>query len=113
MILILSDKFDVSTHYVIDWLSYLKIPFICINEMCDVSVEELSIIDSHFDFILAIKYPAKEDIVLLHSNNIDAYWYRRGFLRLSNKDLENVDIDVSVLNAINLFTWEEKEKIIP
>ena len=82
MLLIMSDEKDVSTHYVINWLLHLKIPYFRINDTCSIHVDYLITKNGKFDFKLSIATPYSTDLFLIYANDIKAYWYRRGSFEL-------------------------------
>jgi ATP-GRASP peptide maturase of grasp-with-spasm system len=72
MILISSSENDESTNHVIRWLYYYNKKFIRVNESTKINFEKITLAEA----ILIICDSHKE--VVLNSNNISSYWYRRG-----------------------------------
>ncbi|WP_126652699.1 grasp-with-spasm system ATP-grasp peptide maturase [Chryseobacterium aureum] len=69
MILIISDEYDISTAYVIDWLNYFQVEWLRINDSDDC---ELTVIDSKTFITL------KQGTIDI--DKVEAVWYRRGFI---------------------------------
>jgi len=81
MILILSNNFDPSTSDVINWLDYQDVKWFRINETDKISLINIEIGNSD-DSNVAILVNDEQRIDL---RNVDAYWYRRGYLAKSEK----------------------------
>ena len=86
MILILSEKGDLSTNDIINWLCYFNYPFVRINKDEPDKVE-----------LFVESYPDSYDFYFkvgnkkFSLNQIQAYWYRRGGLpkcRISNEAIQ-------------------------
>ncbi|MFZ4931455.1 grasp-with-spasm system ATP-grasp peptide maturase [Chryseobacterium sp. Mn2064] len=73
MILIISDEHDMSTNIVIDWLDSFQINWIRIN---DTDECEMSVVDS--------KTWIKLTNITVDVDDIQAVWYRRGFISIGN-----------------------------
>lgn len=94
MVLILSNRFDVSTTTVIEWLDINKINWFRINEE-----DVINIFFTGED----IKFECNNRTVFL--SDIKSYWYRRGGFKLGN-------IKLSKIKQFNNFQNYETEKII-
>lgn len=73
MLLILSEKGDLSTNDVIDWLVYFNVPFIRLNSDESNGIE-LSVENNQSGIICTIK----TDNHYFSLHEITAFWYRRG-----------------------------------
>lgn len=86
MLLILSEKGDLSTNDVIDWLYHLKVPFIRLNSD---ETEGVSINAENFSDGLSCKIVTKNHTFYL--NEIIGYWYRRGGLPFFKIPVKSID----------------------
>ena len=80
MILILSEKGDIATNRVIDWLRFYKVAYFRLNLESKKEIVELSI-NNHGQNVLKI---IVDDTELVDLSNIKSCWYRRGDVKLSN-----------------------------
>jgi ATP-GRASP peptide maturase of grasp-with-spasm system len=116
MLLILSDENDFSTQQVINWLLYNQTPYLRVNRTSGVSLESLSLQDSVTEFSLELSesyLPMQSRSV--HSSELSAYWYRRGYLNLKHEQLkcsaEDDEMDCLLKNGINSHLSRENSKV--
>ncbi len=76
MILILSEANDDSTTQVIDWIDFLGEKFLRINSSDEVRLNSLAVGNTNFASLEILD-------TIYSTQQIDAYWYRRGELNLS------------------------------
>jgi ATP-GRASP peptide maturase of grasp-with-spasm system len=103
MILIQTQEFDSSTDKVIDWIDYNGFNFIRINENTELN---LSFISQDFcnDSFFILEKERKE----INSNEIKAYWYRRGYL--NNKQQYIIDCEIkNYKRTVNKYLIRENE----
>lgn len=74
MVIIASSTFDQSTNEVIDWLRYLNIDYIRINQETEIEINKIELSNNSFFYSFNI------DKKTVNSNLINGYWYRRGGL---------------------------------
>jgi ATP-GRASP peptide maturase of grasp-with-spasm system len=86
MLLILSEKGDLSTNDVIDWLIHLNVPFIRLNN--DESDGVQLLVESSESGISCIVRTSKQTIKL---SEITAFWYRRGGIPQFKIPAESID----------------------
>ena len=119
MILIISEKNDLSTNQVIDWLIFFKKEFVRIN------AEDSINLDFNGNDV-EIKFSSNK----IKLSEITSYWYRRGFLNYQNNFLTKIPqfdfilkeevnnflnyihYKLSKLKHINSFTNEDMNKLI-
>lgn len=77
MILLMSEYGDNSTVYVSQWLVYWGVPFVRIDAEETYYLEELSLNNIDFDFVVSNR---KGKVIRM--SEIKAVWYRRGDLNL-------------------------------
>lgn len=103
MVLIMSEKSDVSTVHIIEWLAYWNIPFLRLDE------------DEWFNLEIATLNNESEPEFKLYNKNkqfylseIKAFWYRRGQLNI----LPFIDKAIVNHKQINdrISTYLEKEQ---
>ena len=82
MIFILSEETDLSTNNVIKWLKFYNKNAVRINDIDTIALEECNISSKNKSFNLIISTKNSEDIIRVDSDEIMAYWYRRGDVRL-------------------------------
>lgn len=81
MVLILSDNFDPSTTDVINWLNYLKVKWIRINENDRIKLLSVEISDKeNCNVVILVNNHQK-----IQLKEIKSYWYRRGHLSASDE----------------------------
>jgi ATP-GRASP peptide maturase of grasp-with-spasm system len=76
MILINSSHTDDSTNKIIDWLVYLKKPFIRINDSDLIEINSIDFEDGRLNILLSIGE------ISLRLDTISCYFYRRGYLNV-------------------------------
>ena len=110
----MSDENDASTHQVIDWLLYLKIPYFRINETCSVYVDYLTTKNEKMDFKITITSPYFATSFSIYANEIKGYWYRRGFFILQMPKIPEVNLTElsSIEENFNKYIVEENMKIV-
>ena len=107
-VLIVSDENDGTTNEVIEWLLYLKTPFIRINYTDEVEVVKIEI----NKFIIQVRNK------LIDSDNIKSYWFRTGNIKLSHKwasrknsSVEN-GLNARICNAVKIHEKYELADIV-
>lgn len=102
MILILSQEFEPSTDYVLDWLDFYDINYFRVNGNDKIQIIEYQLNNSGVDFILKINGK------LIQLKDISAYWYRRGYINLEdyNEKLSNLNN-----NSLTFYLSEELVKL--
>jgi ATP-GRASP peptide maturase of grasp-with-spasm system len=85
MLLILSEEFDVTTNEVIDWLEYFKIPFIRVNNTSLITIEHIEINNNSISWNLTISEKFNNKLTKVNSEQIKAFWYRRGEFLINNE----------------------------
>jgi len=110
----MSDEHDVSTHRVINWLTYLKVPYYRINNTSSVRIDYLTTKNGKIDFKISITSPYSTTPYILYANDIKGYWYRRGSfelekIRIQEVKSENMNI---VKEKFNKYLDEENKKIV-
>lgn len=98
MILVISKENDQSTDLVVNWLKYFKQKVVRLN-----AGDALKIHSIRFEPKISIKFSVK-DGVILDSNEIKGYWYRRGekssFLEPYNISLKNINLKKHIISYI-------------
>jgi len=114
MLVILSDDEDASTHYVIDWLLHLKIQYYRINDTSSVSIEYIVDKSNNIEFILNVKNSHSKNYISISTDEIYAFWYRRGCINLNQPIITNSSSDEFdiVKERINKYMDEENSKIV-
>jgi ATP-GRASP peptide maturase of grasp-with-spasm system len=110
----MSDKHDVSTHRVINWLIYLKIPYYRINDTSSVCVDYLATKNGKFDFKLSVASPYSATPFLIFADDVKAYWYRRGSFELEKiriQELKSKNMSI-VKEKFNKYLDDENKKIV-
>ncbi|MBX2906953.1 MAG: grasp-with-spasm system ATP-grasp peptide maturase [Taibaiella sp.] len=103
MILILSERNDNTTNKVVEWLRYYKAKYIRLNledrvELVGISIDR---------FIINLNN------VIINSDDIEAYWYRRGDISIKTPDLSNIEpIYENFLHSVNQFHVQELNTMI-
>lgn len=104
-VLISSISDDKSTSDVIEWLNFYNVPFIRINEQDEIILSEYYFNNDNLHFELIIKNRKK----IIKSNEIIAYWYRRGDISgqvTIKKSINNFDKKIiDLLNYENSFLF--------
>lgn len=77
MLLILSQKNDITTFRVIRWLTKYNIPFVNVTDDDELTDLEIRIANNDFHVLLSFEKKA------INLSTIDRFWYRRGNLILS------------------------------
>lgn len=98
MILIISESSDLSTSKVINWLHYLKVPFLRINDSGHITLEMLEIDDKGVDFKINVTSRFYNETIKY--SDINGVWYRRG--TISFKPLENITWESKSITNIDL-----------
>jgi len=93
MVLIISDNQDSSTNEVLKWLDYYNIKWIRINEDDDIKFHALEYLHNKIEKFIIESNNRFIDLV-----DIDAYWYRRGWL---NTGIQQSPVRVSENPKIN------------
>lgn len=110
MILIVTEKTDISTSQVIDWLKYYNIPFFRINETDKISVEKISIPNNRSKTSnigeVSIKVNNKK---IINLSKIKGYWYRRGRLMHKYRPFNEDDY---LGSRFNPFFKKEQDDVI-
>ncbi len=107
MIYIFSEKDDITTNEVIDWLSYYQYPFIRINDEDTEAVEQL------FTRLASVSLSIQNDKKLSVLDAQLAFWFRRPspllMQQLANREIPQADIlfptfkkDSDMLSALQL-----------
>jgi len=103
MILILSDKNDLSTCEVISWIDKRGGDYLVVTEQDVIHLTEVDE-DGHFTFIV------KERIV--RSRQISGYWYRRGRLILKNNNLSSFEESLGIRKLLESSLRVEMGRIV-
>ncbi|WP_394758302.1 grasp-with-spasm system ATP-grasp peptide maturase [Flavobacterium sp.] len=93
MVLIISDKDDLSTHEVIDWLRYYKIPFLRISKEDNIIFNKIFLGNNETD----IDFYINQNLYKL--TDFKAFWYRRGHYNFFLKELEGNTSIIKQANA--------------
>lgn len=122
MVLIVSESYDQSTNDVIEWLRLYKYQYVRINEndvirIHNISINSLSVPNITFSI---------NSMHLIDTNQISAYWFRRGFLNffkannvllefqdktIENKIKANLRSEFDRIGEMFQFVIETKNKI--
>jgi len=98
MILILSNEDEFTTDEVIEWLLYLRKPFLRISANDTIEIMEISLKNKVIDFILKINGSS-----IIKFSEISSFWYRRSFININFTKLESNEIN----NQVNEFLQNE------
>ncbi len=108
IILIISQRFDVSTVYVIDWLLLAKTKFIRIDDFSEISINKLLIDNTGYvNGEIGFKNIGFKKFTSIQFENIMSLWYRRG-------DLKHSFIKFKQLKNINFLDaeWKRIKKVL-
>jgi hypothetical protein len=108
MLLILSDEKDISTIHIIEWLLHWNMPFFRINREDRVEVQKVLLGDDGEANVTLIKN--QKDCINL--NEIKAYWYRRGQIRLYCPVKLSKTIDRPIRDSIFRYAYKELDSIV-
>lgn len=86
MIIIFSDKSDQSTNSVIDWLIFLNVPFLRVNERDIFFINEIVLSNKENRFVFKINNQGKEYDLF----RFTSAWYRRGRVNLFTDKIKYV-----------------------
>lgn len=108
--LILSNRYDISTDHVVEWLEYYNSSFIRINE--DDEIRNISIEITDLQETVKIEYDSFE----LDLNSVSKYWYRRGDFNFRGNSSYNIpsELELSVENnwrSVNEFIHQKLKNI--
>lgn len=107
-VLILSQRYDLSTCYVLDWLLMEDVLYDKIDEYSEITIKNLEI-DNNGNtigsFVIKDSYSALERIINL--NTITSFWYRRGNIKRSFKKIKD-------LQTVNMLSkeWNRIKEIL-
>ena len=90
MILVLSEDKDYSTNQVLDWIKYFGKSYIRINGSNLITIKEIKITNTEVNVKFEVKLHNGE-IIVVDSNEITSYWYRRGFFISKHEDIHIFD----------------------
>lgn len=116
MILIISEETDKSTDIVIYWLISKGINFLRLNPSDRISIRNLQFLNGKVDFDIFTEHTA------ISFSDIDAVFYRRGFLNIDDikfhgfdsniKDLEHfLKMEITILTNFIHYALERKKSI--
>lgn len=109
MVLILSDNWEPSTNQVIDWLNYLNIKWLRINESDRLRIIGIEFRDNEVSQLRLLLNNSIE----INLDEITSYWYRRGFLNTKHyfEDLEIIDAP-QVAEQIKASLIDDEQNVI-
>lgn len=119
MVLILSEKNDISTDHVIDWLRFFNVGYTRINDDEKLNLQKIILSNTEINFHLQDKI---QDSVI-DTTNIQTIWARRGYLNMSilpplikKKDIkeqiiEHLQLELSEIQDIFALILSKKKSI--
>lgn len=109
MVLILSDNWEPSTNQVIDWLNYLNIKWLRINESDRLRITGIEFRGNEVSQLQLLL----NDTVEVDLDKFTSYWYRRGFLNTNHylEDLKIIDSQ-QVAEQIKASLIDDEKNII-
>jgi hypothetical protein len=103
MLLIISEDEDLTTSEVINWLQYQKTKFVRINSKTKVELESFALKDDKIFWSLRIFKADSKSAFTLTSDEISAYWYRRGYLNVESGIEVWQPLDQDLLSALDSY----------
>lgn len=99
MIMIISDEKDISTSEILRWLDFFDAKWIRLNDTDELVISSLTA--TSFDFEI------KGKVKKMSSDAISAYWYRRGFYKISFGIQFEIDKDFIDIGGLTNFLNQE------
>ena len=106
-VLILSTETDQSTNDVIDWLKVKKVDYIRLNDTDHIILEKYELVNSKPRILLSVVNRG----ILIDSDEIVFFWYRRGVFRMKNKSFYDQGKG-SFATHFNRFVNDELDRLL-
>lgn len=103
MILILTDKDEPTTDFVIDWLNYLEKNFVRISYEDKLDIKSIYITDNGLE--ATFEYLNDSQKITLDTKDISSYWYRRSSLGWGFEEMSTEDEEIN--EVLNSYLLEE------
>lgn len=100
-ILIISSEDDQTTNLVLDWLIFLKQPYLRINDSTKLELLNFKMNNESTDFTL------KNDKITISFSEIKTIWYRRGLLNISTKTIKSKFPNHKFVNNLSIYLSQE------
>ncbi len=110
MILILTDKDEPTTDFVIDWLLFQKKKFVRISEEDKVTITKIFFHKGRLEALFTVYNGVIQRKINIDTREIKSYWYRRSVLPIDYYEIESKDSDVSNVLS-NLIRQENIEPV--